>query len=294
MAGHSHDGIDWDTRLERLRADDELAAPETALLARRLLTENTAAVHSVIDVGSGAGGSAAAFAAAMSDLGTDGTVTLVDSAPELLSAASEHAGGSAGHGVRISTVEADADDDALRAAVEPADLVFASFVVHHLPDQLAGLRRLTALVKPGGRLAIVESGLHPRVLPWDVGVGEPGLEDRLASAWREAFRRMRADMPGAVRLPVGWSTALERAGLSGVRSFSYLVDRPAPTSEAVRDVALRHLESLHTAAAEECAADDVEAVRQLVDPDSEHYAGNRSDLYYLMADTVHVGTRPAE
>lgn len=290
MAGHSHDGIDWDARLERLRENDELTAPETALLTRRLLTGGASPVRSVIDVGAGAGGSAAAFAAAMSDLGSGGVVTLVDSAPELLAAASDHARRSAADDVEIRTVEADADDDAILSAVEPADLVFASFVVHHLPDQLAGLRRLASLVKPGGRLAIAESGLHPRVLPWDVGVGDPGLEDRLAGARHTWFRRMRADMPGTTRLPVGWSLALRQAGLTEVQSWSYLVDRPAPASGAVLNVALRHLEWLRTAAAEEGSAEDVEAVDQLLDPGSPHYAGNRSDLYYLVADTVHVGT----
>jgi hypothetical protein len=44
---------------------------------------------------------------------------------------------------------------------------------------------------------------------------------------------------------------------------------------------------------ERLAAEDVEALNQLLDPEGEHYAGNRDDLYYLSANTVHVGTKPA-
>ncbi len=293
MTGHSHDGIDWDTRIRHLREGDELAAEETARMARDLLADGAVPVRSVTDIGAGAGGSAAAFARTMSERDGAGVVTIVDSAPELLAAATGHAREAAGAGVEIRAVETDAADDAVRDAVEPADLVFASFVVHHLPDQLAGLRRLAALVRPGGRLVIVESGVGPRTLPWDVGVGQPGLEERLAVIRHEWFREMRSEMPGSVRLPVGWPVALEQAGLTGVRSWSHVIDRPAPTTAIVRTVVLRRLEWLLRAAAERASADDVAALEQLLDPDSAHYVGHRSDLHYLVAHVVHVATRPA-
>lgn len=79
MALHSYDNIDWDARLERLRDTDALTAPETAELVKRLLRPED---RSVVDVGAGAGGSAAAFAKALSGIGD--TVIVVDSAPELL------------------------------------------------------------------------------------------------------------------------------------------------------------------------------------------------------------------
>ncbi|MDQ2709728.1 MAG: class I SAM-dependent methyltransferase [Actinomycetota bacterium] len=85
--------------------------------------------------------------------------------------------------------------------VAPADLVFASFVMHHLPDQRRGLARLAALVSPGGRLAVVENGLGQRCLPWDVGVGKPGLQGTLAAALGEWFRGMRTGIDGAVDCP---------------------------------------------------------------------------------------------
>ena len=292
MAVHSHDNMDWDAHLQRLRERDELRAPETAELAGELLRPED---RVVVDIGAGAGGSAAAFAESLA--GSGGAVTIVDSAPELLSEAVARAQRSAGSGVEVRSVTADAASDELVDAVRSingggADLVFASFFVHHLPDQLAGLRRLAELLAPGGRLAVLEAGLEPRVLPWDVGFAEPGLEGRLVAARGEWFRRMREEIPGSVRLPVGWSEALSQAGLQEVGSWSSLIDRPAPVSGVALSVVLGHLEWLREDAEQRVSDDDVRAIDALLDPESPQYAEKRRDLGYLRADTVHVGTRP--
>ncbi|MHA6798616.1 class I SAM-dependent methyltransferase [Bounagaea algeriensis] len=288
---HSHDNIDWDERLADLRQVDELVAPETRQLAASLLRAED---RRVVEIGAGAGGTAAAFA---EELGrrepTGAGVLVVDSAPQLLAEATSRARRSASADVEVRDVHADAADPGLAEAVgERADLVHAAFAVHHLPDQLAGLRRLAGLARPGGRVAIVETGVSPRVLPWDVGLGEPGLEERLAATNYEWFRRMRADMEGAVRLPVGWGSAMREAGLQDVRTWSYLIDRPAPLDENTRDVVLGRLEHLHRHAAERVGAEDAAVLERLLDPEDPHYAGNREDLYYLAANTVVVGTVP--
>lgn len=288
---HSHDNIDWDAHLHRLREADELTAPETAELVAGLLRPDD---RTVLEIGSGAGGTAAAFAAALADSGGD--VIVVDTAPELLSAAAERAG-TVTDRVAVHPVQADAASDDLVEAVAragasaQADLVFAAFVVHHLPDQLAGLRRLAELVRPGGRLAIVEFGLQTKVLPDDVGLGEPGLEGRLTAARDQWFRRMRGEMAGSVRLPVGWGRALAGAGLTDVRSWSYLVDRPAPLDGTGRSAVLRRLHLLRRHAEEFLAPADLQALDQLLDETGEHYAGNRDDVFYLTANTVHVGAK---
>lgn len=284
---HSHDGIDWDAKIAGLRDRDELLAPEAGELARDLLRADD---RTVVEIGSGAGGMSAAFADALWDTG--GAVVLVDSAPELLAAAERTARAAAGEDVLVRSVCTDAAEGDLRS-VGQADLVFASFAVHHLPDQVAGLRRLAGLVRPGGRLAIVESGLEPRVLPWDVGLGAPGLENRLAAARAEWFREMRAEMPGAVRMPFGWSRALAEAGLERVLTWTQLIDRPAPLSGPALRVALDRLEWLRRGAEGRVAQDDLDALDALLDPQGPHYAGDREDLHYLAANTVFVGTRPS-
>ncbi|MER7010880.1 class I SAM-dependent methyltransferase [Saccharopolyspora sp. NPDC000359] len=291
MATHSHDNIDWDAHLNRLREADELTAPETAELVARLLGPDD---RTVLEVGSGAGGTAAAFAAALAEPG--GEVVVVDTAQELLTAAADRAG-TVSDRVTVHAVQADAAEDGLVGAVAragaptPVDLVFAAFVVHHLPDQLAGLRRLAELVRPGGRLAIVEFGLQTKVLPDDVGVGDPGLEGRLIAGREQWFQRMRAEMTGTTRLRMGWGAALAEAGLTDVRSWSYLVDRPAPLADTGRRAVLRRLELLRRHAEEFLAQADVAALDQLLDETGEHYVGNRDDVYFLTANTVHVATR---
>ncbi|WP_406692599.1 class I SAM-dependent methyltransferase [Saccharopolyspora sp. ID03-671] len=293
MGAHSHDNIDWDAHLQRLRAADDFIAPDITQVIGRLLRPDD---RSVIEIGAGAGGTAAIIAKTLAAHGDDAQLTIVDTAEQLLNAAGERA---AADGVEVRTVRADAAADTLAEEIEKAgatpqaDLVYAAFVVHHLPDQLAGLRRLARLVKPGGRLAVVEFGLQTRVLPADIGQGEPGLEARLLNASEQWFQKMRAEMDGAVRLPMGWSKAMTEAGLVEATSFSYLIDRPAPLDDTGRAAAIRQLAMLRRDADERLPAADVEILDQLLDPDGEHYAGNRDDLHYLGANTVHVGTKPS-
>ncbi|MEV5540183.1 methyltransferase [Saccharopolyspora shandongensis] len=292
MTGHSHDNIDWDEHLQRLRDGDELNAPEIAELVAKLLRPTD---RTVIEVGAGAGGTAAVFAAELADSG--GALTVVDTAPQLLVAAEARVK-EVSDRVEVHAVQADAADDSLAEAIAKAgapaqaDVVFAAFVVHHLPDQLAGVRRLANLVRPGGRLAIVEFGLETKVLPPDVGLAEPGLEARLTAARQDWFRQMRAEMTGTVRMPMGWGKALSEAGLADVRSWSYLVDRPAPVSGVALQAVLRRLQFLRRDAENRVGPEDLAALDELLDESGEHYAGTRDDVYYLTANTVHLGTRP--
>jgi hypothetical protein len=69
----------------------------------------------------------------------------------------------------------------------------ASGVVHHLPDQQATLNDMVTRLAPEGRLVLGEGELGGRSLPWDLGVGEPGLELRLGAAQERWFAAMRRD-----------------------------------------------------------------------------------------------------
>jgi len=283
---HSHDGIDWSTWIDRLRGADELAADALRQVAQRLVRPAT---RVVLDVGCGAGGMGAAFAQA---LPAGGTVVLVDAEPELLRAATAHVRAVGSDRVDVRAVQADAADDGLLELAPRADLVFASSVVHHLPDQQRGIERLAALARPGGRLALVESGLEQRCLPWDLGLGEPGLQGRLSAAGGEWFRQLRTAMEGAVRLPVGWNRALTDAGLGDVSSFSYLVDHPAPPTDGARDAVLRWLSGMRQVAERWISEPDLRVVDELLDEHGPHHVGRRDDVFVLAAHTVHLGTAP--
>jgi len=289
---HTHDGIDWTERIVALRRADELDADVDRAVAERLV-DSLAPGGSppvVVDIGSGAGGMSAAFAAAFATRG-GGRVVLADAVEELLTVAVEHTRGVAGDTVQVEGVQVDAADENLPDLLPAADLVWASRVVHHLPDQQKAIDRLARVLAPGGWLAMSEGGLATRCLPWDLGIGEPGLGSRLTAARDTWFERMRAEMPGSVRLPIGWTSALAVAGLSDTHSFSYVVDHPAPASEPVRQSVVDWLTWMSGVGEDGLSESDREVVQRLLDPDDEAYVGARDDVFVLGASTVHLGRR---
>ncbi|MGH3879763.1 MAG: class I SAM-dependent methyltransferase [Actinophytocola sp.] len=289
---HTHDGIDWTERIVALRRADSLDAEFNRAVAERLVDSLTpgGSPPVVVDIGSGAGGMSAAFAAALASRG-GGRVVLADAVEELLTVAVEHTRGVAGDTVQVEGVQVDAADENLPDLLPAADLVWASRVVHHLPDQQKAIDRLARLLAPGGWLAMSEGGLATRCLPWDLGIGEPGLGSRLTAARDTWFERMRAEMPGSVRLPIGWTSALAVAGLSDTRSFSFVVDHPAPASEPVRQSVVDWLVWMSGVGEDGLSESDREVVQRLLDPDDEAYVGARDDVFVLGASTVHLGRR---
>jgi SAM-dependent methyltransferase len=286
---HTHDGIDWPSRLAALRRADELDGPGLAMVAERLV-ELVRDGATVADIGPGAGGMSAALATALAKRG-GGRIVLVDAVGELLSA-SEAAVREAGASmIEVTTLQVDAASPDLGKLLSNVDLVWASRVVHHLPDQRKGIAGLAGLLSPGGWLALSEGGLGTRCLPWDLGIGEPGLADRLAAVQNAWFADMRAEMTGAVRLPVGWTRALADAGLVDVSSFSYLTDRPAPADDLVRQSVVDWLSWCSGVAAERLSGDDQDALVRLLDPDDPAYVGARDDVFVLSASTVHLGRK---
>lgn len=270
-----------------MRRTDEVEAEVNSWVADRLVDQLPEGA-TVIDVGSGSGGMSAAFAAALAVRG-GGRIVLVDAVPELQAAASEAVAAVAGDKVEVVAVLADAADPALADQVPAGDLVWASRVLHHLPDERQGVAGLVRLLNPGGGLALAEGGLMTRCLPWDIGLGEPGLQDRLAAAQLAWFAEMRAGIEGAVRMPFGWNRALTEAGLTDVAAFSYLVDLPAPASPAVRESVAHWLAWMSKVGEERLSESDRDALARLMDPDDAEWVGHRDDVFILSANTIHHG-----
>nr|WP_042194113.1 class I SAM-dependent methyltransferase [Kibdelosporangium sp. MJ126-NF4]CEL21094.1 hypothetical protein [Kibdelosporangium sp. MJ126-NF4]CTQ95390.1 hypothetical protein [Kibdelosporangium sp. MJ126-NF4] len=292
MGVHTHDDFDWSARLVELRRRDAIAAEAYRSTAGRLVARLKPGA-TVVDIGSGAGGMAAHLGLALRARG-GGRLVLVDAVAELLDAATDHvrtALSGPGATVTVDTVLGDAASDQLGNQVPAADLVWASAVVHHLRDQQEGVNRLTGLLAPGGWLALAEDGLGTQCLPWDLGVGGPGLIDRVMAARKEWFATMRADIPGSVRLTVGWTRSLTDAGLQDVTAFSYLIDHPAPVTDDVRSAVVTWLEFLAEASMDRLAEDDQAALARLLDPADSAFVGARDDLFYLAAATVNLGRR---
>ncbi|MEU4740107.1 class I SAM-dependent methyltransferase [Actinosynnema sp. NPDC023658] len=294
---HTHDGIDWSSRLNFLRQADELDAEARAVVARRLV-RTLPDKPTVLDVGCGAGGMSVALVEALSARG-GGTVVLVDSTPELLDAAAHAARSAATYGtdttratVQVRPVLADLATERPVEIAGPAQLVWASNVVHHLPDQRAAVTALVEAIAPGGWLALAEGGLTGKFLPYDLGIGEPGLQDRLSAARAEWFVRMREDTTDSVRLSGGWNLLLSDTGLVDVTAFSYLIDHPAPPKPAVRDWAVDQLRWHDEVAGHLLHPADRRTVKQLLDPQDPAYLGLRDDVFLLTANTVYLGRKP--
>ena len=276
--------IDWTEAADRLaasaRTDEDWYRSVAATLVRP-------GDRVAVDVGCGGGGMAMVLAAA---LGPDARVIGVDGAADVLAKARDLAGGA------VEFVLADLHHGMapVREHVpDGADLIWASASVHHLGDQQAAVDALAALLRDGGRLALAEGGLSPRHLPHDVGVGEPGLESRLQAAQEAWFVGMRANLPGAVRMPYGWTEALSRAGLVSVSTRTWLLEQPPPLPTerlaAVVDRFSHRSTRLHEIGM--LSDDDAAAWRRLLDPADDAWLGNRGDLFSLDARSVHIGVR---
>jgi SAM-dependent methyltransferase len=303
VPAHTHDHIDWADRLALLRAADALDAAAMATAARRLVAA-LPAQPTIVDLGCGAGGMSTHFARELATR-SGGTVVLVDATPALLeeaeravkAAADEHvAQDSAGErgpaAVEVRAILGDLADTGLPHTVPPADLVWASHVVHHLADQQAAVGTVAAVAKPGGLVALAEGGLDFRCLPWDLGIGRPGLENRMLAAQAEWFIGMREGIDGAVPMPYGWPVALDRAGLTDVDSFGALVHHPSPGPDSLSDYVVNRIGRLRDFAGDHLTADDRATLDALLDPSGPHFVGARQDLYLLGAKTVHCGRRP--
>ena len=123
----------------------------------------------VADLGAGTGYFSRYLAAAVGD---SGTVFAVDTEPGFVAHLRERAEHE--HTPNIVPVLASADNPRLPAG--SIDLVLIVDTVHHIDDRINYLRRLQRVLKPGGRVAVIDFKKQP-----DIPVGPP-LEHKLARA----------------------------------------------------------------------------------------------------------------
>lgn len=246
-----------------------------------------------LEAGSGAGGFTALLAGAV---GAEGSVSALDLTPELLQTAQDRVNQLEYSQIkdRVSFHEGDIQhmpfDDCR------FDLVWSSKTIHHLPDQLAGVGEVVRVLKPGGRFALREGGLRPRFLPTDIGITEPGLEDRLEVAFDRWFQKFVRQGEGVVRYPYGWTQLLADGGLTNVSAKTFMLELLPPFSHVQETFMLNLLN--RWANREEYKAfvtvEDAEAIHRLTDSRSPDYAFNRKDLHYMEGLTVYTGQAPSE
>ncbi|GGZ04810.1 class I SAM-dependent methyltransferase [Streptomyces poonensis] len=278
---HLHTDMDWAEMAAHLEAEAELFSPlyaqATAWLAARRPDPGL-----VVDAGSGPG----VVTGVLADAFPRARIVAVDGSGPLLERARARAerGGLAD---RFSTLEAGLPDG-LDGLEYPADLLWASRSLHHLGNQRAALAAFAARLAPGGTLAILEGGLPARFLPRDIGIGRPGLQERLDAAHSEWFTAMRAALPDAVEETEDWPGLLTAVGLRGATSRTFLLDIPAPVPEEARAFVVTMFGRLREAAAELLDASDLATLDRLLDPDDKAGLHHRPDVFVLTAHTLHV------
>jgi SAM-dependent methyltransferase len=241
----------------------------------------------VADIGPGAGAVTVELARAVGDTGR---VYAVDNDPAMLDAVARSAR-EAGVADRVRLVPHDLEQGA-PPLPETVSAVWSAACVHHTRDWGAAVADLAGLLRPGGVLCVAEGGLPTRCLPWDVGVGQPGLETRLDEAHSRWFADWFHSRPGQARQTRGWVDLLSDAGLVGVTSRSALVDVPAPLPEHVRAVILAELAARVDRARRFLTEEDTAAWTRLLDPADTAWAGRRTDLALLTALSAHRGRAP--
>jgi SAM-dependent methyltransferase len=180
---------------------------------------------------------------------------------------------------------------ALALAENEYDLTWCSRVIHHLADPVVGIRELGRITKAGGRVVLREGGFGPRFLPYDVGIGAPGIEDRLRVAQNVWFDRMHAQNEHGTSYPHGWLGALRAAGLNNVTAKTFLYELTPPFSGAQVSYLRGWLNDCATNEEYPLAEEDREALRQLSDETSQHDAFRRDDLHLLYAASIYLGDK---
>ncbi|KJS60861.1 class I SAM-dependent methyltransferase [Streptomyces rubellomurinus] len=292
--------LDWDALAAHLEREAELRAAAVTEAARWLAglhaegatngatdsapdggseTGRGSGVRRVLDVGSGPG----VIAGMLAEAFPAAEVVAVDRSAALLERARARSGG------RLGVQQADLPAEF--GKLGEADLVWSGNAIHHLGDQQAALASLAGVLRPGGLLAVAESGLPPRYLPRDFGLGRPGFQARMDAAHEDGFSAMRAELPGAVAEVEDWPAMLERAGLTPSGTRTFLVEHRAPLAEPFRAYLHTQLARRQEQLADHLDPEDRATLAALLDEDAPTGILHRPDAFYLSAMTVHTARK---
>lgn len=216
---------------------EQLAAYHRAFSAelRKMVAEAwPAGARQVLDVACGDG----AYSAWLAEIApADAMVWAIDVSPDWLRVAKQSAArsGAGGHVIALA-------GDALRLPFDnrSLDFIWCAQSLYSLPDTTAVLRELRRVLRPGGRLAVLEDDtLHQVLLPWSAD-----LELRVRQAEWAAHRD--ADRP-ADRYYVGRELGqlVAEAGFSSWSKRSYAMNRRGPFAGDERVFLQRYLRSLY-------------------------------------------------
>jgi SAM-dependent methyltransferase len=265
---HDHQGgKDHDDSLEDLLDLDAAALPEflsevTGWVAQQMRGH---AVRRVLDLGSGTG----TGALALLDRFPTAHVTAVDASASMLARLDQKVN-ERGIVAALSTHTVDLDRD--WPSLTNLDLVWASSSMHHLADPDTALQKIAAMLAADGVLALVETTDFPMFLPFDQGVGEPGLEQRC----HDVMAVQRAASVPAVGSD--WASRLKAAGLNARSSREVNLTSTLPPSPVMRRYAVAVLGRVYRATAAHISDADRNALQSLLTPGDPNSVAERDDV----------------
>lgn len=168
------------------------------------------------------------------------------------------------------------------------DLVWAVNVVNHLHDFVAGVRTLSRLLRPGGRVVLGQSSLVPDMyFAWDARL-EARVNEAVRAYYRERYGRSERDF-AAVRSLAGW---LQHAGLRNVSVRTRMIERTHPLSGADERYLLECIfrGTWGGRLRKYLEPEDFAELARLCDPEDEGHALRRRDFHFLQSLTLAVGT----
>lgn len=277
---HHHDHVhfseeDWRRVAEHTEREGEAFlgfVTETAEWVAESGDGGPGAVSRILDVGSGPGVGTCEWAERF----PAADVVAIDGSPAMLERAAARPR-SRGLEHRVLTQVAELPGG-LAPFAGSADVVWASMSLHHVGDEVGALREMGSCLAPGGVLAIAEFGDPTQLLPLDVGVGRPGLAERVQAASTSWFEAMRDGLEGSVP-SAELDMMVRAAGLEVIGSRLSRIRLEAPFTPVVRAVATGALQRVRDEFASRLEADDVAALDVLLDESDPRSLAHRPDAF---------------
>jgi SAM-dependent methyltransferase len=179
--------------------------------------------------------------------------------------------------------------DLLASPVAPAsiDFIWCVNTINHLREPLYGVKRLAALLRRGGRIALGQSSLLPDMyFAWDSRL-ERVTNEAVRQYYRERYSLDERDLK-SVRGIVG---LLREANFNNVTARTVLIERISPVDAAtesyLRDSIFRDTwgERLRPY----LSADDYAELSRVCDPRHPQFALKRADFHFLQTFTLVMG-----
>ena len=212
-----------------------------------------------------------------------GTLVAADLSPAYLACAKETVGA-----VESPLSVEFAKADAYRLPFEDGsfDLVWCAQSMISLDDPPRAIREMARVLKPGGRLAVLETDeYHHVLLPWPVGL-ELTIQKAVRAACEKSYgsgskfaqsRKLRAEFLDAGLKPAGKRTVV--------------ADRVAPFGAAEREFLRHHFDHLRALVKGELKAADRKELDRFTDPDDTESFLNAPDAELTCLATICHATK---